>query len=127
MISNNILARDLKFLYKGQRISVNGEFRNLLQWLDGRHVQLTAKADVTFNRLIPEVFLSASGYSATAGAKKSSFTLPDDLILDINFRIDSLTYKTFSSSAISGIAQLQTKASYFQVIQYESLKRLYLG
>ena len=43
LISNNILAKNLKFLYKGQRISVDGEFRNLLQWLDGRPVQMIAQ------------------------------------------------------------------------------------
>ena len=58
LMGNSIVAKDLKFLYKGQRISVDGEFRNLLQWLGGRPVQLMAIADISFNRLIPEAFLT---------------------------------------------------------------------
>ena len=108
-MSNTIMAKDLKLLYKGQRISVDGEFRNLLQWLEGRPVQLIAIADISFNRLIPEAFLTNTSVTAAPASKKTAFKLPDDLVLDINFKIDSLKYKTFSSSGISGTLNYKPK------------------
>ena len=42
--------------YKGQNIKINGEFKNLPEWLSGRPVKMTATADVSFDKLIPEAF-----------------------------------------------------------------------
>jgi hypothetical protein len=122
LVSNNILAKNLKFLYKGQRIAVDGEFRNLLHWIEGRPVQLIATADVSFNRLIPESFLMNSPVKGTSAATKSAFNLPDDLILDINFKIDSLRYKTFSSSGISGTLNYKPKLLTFKSFNMKALK-----
>jgi len=119
---NSILARNLKFIYKGQRISVNGEFINLLQWLDGRPVQLVAAANISFDRLIPEAFFPSAVPEGKAAAKKTAFRLPDDLILDINFRIDSLTYKTFSSSGITGSLNYKLKLLTFKSFNMNALK-----
>jgi hypothetical protein len=122
LMSSTIMAKNLKFLYKGQRISVDGEFRNLLQWLEGRPVQLIAIADISFNRLIPEAFLMTTPVAATSAAKKTAFKLPDDLVLDINFRIDSLKYKTFSSSGISGTLNYKPKLLTFKSFNMKALK-----
>ena len=122
LITNTILAKNLKFLYKGQRINVDGEFSNLLQWLEKRHVQLIAKADVSFNRLIPEAFFKNSNETETPATKKSGFKLPDDIVLDINFKIDSLRYKTFSSSGISGTLNYKPKLLTFKSFNMKALK-----
>jgi hypothetical protein len=119
LIGNAIQAKNLKFLYKGQRILVDGEFRNLIPWLEERPVQLIATADVSFNMLIPEAFLTSSGSSTV---KKTAFRLPDDLVLDINFKIDSLTYKTFSSSAISGTLNYKPQLLTFKSFNMKALK-----
>jgi hypothetical protein len=122
LLDNTIIAKNLRFLYKGQRITVDGEFRNLLQWLEGRHVQMVAAANVSFGRLIPEAFFSSSHVSSTAGSRRTAFKLPDDLILDINFRIDSLAYKTFSSSKISGTLNYKPKLLTFKSFNMKALK-----
>lgn len=122
LLNNTIITKNLRFLYKGQRISVDGEFRNLLQWLEGRNVQMVAAANVSFGRLIPEAFFSSSRTSATAGSGKTAFKLPDDLVLDINFRIDSLAYKTFSSSKISGTLNYKPKLLTFKSFNMKALK-----
>ena len=57
-ISNSVRARNFQFIYKGQKITVDGEFRNLPEWLTGRPVQLIATANVTFSRFIPEMYFS---------------------------------------------------------------------
>lgn len=118
----SINARNLKFLYKGQRIAVDGEFRNLLQWLDGRHIQMGARADVSFNRLIPEAFMADPAPGKRSAVRKTAFSLPDDLALDINFKIDSLTYKTFSSSKISGNLNYSSRLLTFKSFNMKALK-----
>jgi hypothetical protein len=122
LITNTILAKNLKFLYKGQRINVDGEFSNLLQWLEKRHVQLIAKADVSLNKLIPEAFFKNSNEKETSATKKIGFKLPDDMVLDINFKIDSLRYKTFSSSGISGTLNYKPKLLTFKSFNMKALK-----
>jgi hypothetical protein len=122
IFSDNIFAKNLKFLYKGQRISVNGEFKNLLRWLDGRPVQMSAKADISFNKLIPETFFEASSSPQKSSPRKKVFKLPDDLVLDINFKIDSLSYKTYASSGISGALNLRPKLLTFKSFNMKALK-----
>ena len=122
LMGNPIMAKELKLLYKGQRISVDGEFRNLLQWLEGRPVQLIATADISFNRLIPEAFLTNTTVTAAPASNKSAIKLPDDMVLDINFKIDSLKYKTFSSSGISGTLNYKPKLLTFKSFNMKALK-----
>ena len=126
-LSNTILAKNLRLTYKGQRISVDGEFRNLPEWLNGRPVQMIATADVYFDRLIPEVFLQVSPSTGTTEQKRKAFNLPDDLILDINFKIDTLIYKTFSSSKISGTLNYKPGLMTFKSFNMKSLKGMISG
>jgi len=126
-LSNTILAKNLRLTYKGQRISVAGEFRNLPEWLNGRPVQMIATADVYFDRLIPEVFLQVSPSTGTTEQKRKAFNLPDDLILDINFKIDTLIYKTFSSSKISGTLNYKPGLMTFKSFNMKSLKGMISG
>jgi hypothetical protein len=101
-IGRSVQATDLRFDYKGEKIKLDGEFSNLPEWIDGRPVQLIATADISFNKLVPEHYLSSTYTSDKSGEKRTAFKMPDNLILDINFRIDSLDYKTFSSTKIEG-------------------------
>ena len=101
-IGSSIQATDLRFDYKGEKIKINGEFDNLLEWLDGRPVQMIVTADISFNKLVPEHYLSSNYSSDKPGEKRTAFKMPDNLILDINFKIDSLDYKAFSSTKIYG-------------------------
>jgi hypothetical protein len=100
--SDIIRAENISFSYKGQEIKVDGEFRNLPDWMAGRPVKLIATADVSFNRLIPGMFMAEPSSSGAVTSKKTALNMPGDIILDINFKIDSLSYKTFSSSKIAG-------------------------
>jgi hypothetical protein len=122
LISDTFQAKGIKFNYRGQRISVDGEFRDLLQWLAGRPVPLIASADVSFDKFIPEAFSDMSHLTESPEINKSVFKLPDNLVLDINFRIDSLTYKTFSSSKISGTLNYRPKLLTFKSFNMNALK-----
>jgi hypothetical protein len=126
-ISNSIRANNFQFTYKKQRIKIDGEFRNLPEWLAGRPVQMIASADVSFSRLIPELFIKNYPSSDTSNLKKTAFTLPDDIILDINFKIDSLNYKSFSSAKIAGTLNYKPGLLTFKSLNMQSLNGIISG
>ena len=126
-VSNSIRAKKISLNYKEPNIKITGEFKNLPQWLSGDTVQLIASADVSFERLIPEVIISDFSSSDTISHKHRAFTLPDNMFLDINFKIDSLNYKTFSSSNISGILIYKPGILTFKSFNMESLEGMISG
>jgi hypothetical protein len=126
-ISNSILAKNLQFTYKGQRIKAIGEFRNLPEWFAGRPVTLIASADISFDRFIPEAFLNESVAADTLSLKKTAVNFPGDLILDINFKIDSLKYKTFSSTRIAGTLNYKPRLLTFKTLNMQSLDGIISG
>ena len=114
-------AENLNLTYKGQKIKVNGEFRNLPEWLVGRPVKMIATADVSFNRLIPEAFMKIPVSDKTRPVTKTAIKLPGDLIVDINFRIDSISYKTFSCSKVAGTLNYKPRLLTFKSLNMHSL------
>ena len=116
-----IQANKIRLKYKEQNIRINGEFYNLPEWLTGRKVTMIAKADVTFDKLIPEAFLTGGTVSAESYRKKKAFNMPGDLKFDINFKIDSLTYKTFSSSKVEGSLNYKPKTLTYKSLKMKSL------
>jgi hypothetical protein len=127
LVSSSVRAKKFNFTYKGQRINIDGEFRNLPEWLSGRPVLLSAVADVSFNRFKPELFLKNSQLSDTSSKNRTAFILPRDLLLDINFKIDSLTYKTFSSTKISGSLNYKPRIITFKSFNMYSLNGMISG
>lgn len=121
LISNTIRTKNLRLTYNRQKIAIDGEFSNLPEWLEGKPVLLTGKADVSFSRLIPEAFMKSSEAEVTSSPDRRAFKLPDDLALDINFKIDSLTYKEFSSSKISGTLNYKPKLLTFKSFNMKAL------
>jgi hypothetical protein len=124
--SDIIRAENMSFSYRGQEIKVDGEFRNLPEWIGGRNVNMIAKADVSFNRLVPEMFRPESSPVAATSEKKA-FNMPGDIILDLNFKIDSLRYKTFSSSKITGTLNYKPRLLTFKSFNMKSLNGTIAG
>jgi hypothetical protein len=125
VFSGPVVARNFRCIYKGQRISADGEFRNLVPWLWGRPVQMEAKANVAFGLFMPEAFMNHS--TETTNGHRTAFRLPDDMILDIGFRIDSLSYKTFSTSRISGSLNYKPTLLTFKSFNMKALKGTITG
>ena len=121
VISNSIRASNFQFDYKGQKIKIDGEFINLPEWFTGRPAKLIATGDVSFDRFIPEVFIKNLTSGDSSNIKKAAFALPDDVILDINFKIDNLNYKTFSSSRIAGSLTYKPRLLTFKSLNMQSL------
>ena len=126
-IQNSVKARNITFDYKGQNFKVNAEFRNLPEWISGRKVSLGITADVSVDRFMPQVFLEDNTPKNKPTAKGSGLNFPSDIILDLNFRIDSLVYKTFSSSNIAGSLNYKPKTLTFKSINMRALKGLISG
>lgn len=126
-IDDLIKADNLQITYKNQRINIDGEFRNLPEWMDGRPVQLIANANVSFSRLIPEVFLKNTHPSDTSAINKTALAFPYDLLLDINFKVDSLDYKTFSSSKIVGTMNYKPGLLTFKSLNMQTLNGIISG
>lgn len=126
-ISNSIQANELLLTYKEQKIKINGEFTNLPEWLTGRAVKMTAIADITFNKLIPEAFLKEVPSTETTTKNKRVFSLPQDLWLDINFQIDNLSYKTTSSTKIVGSLNYKPNLLTFKTFNMKSLNGIISG
>jgi hypothetical protein len=127
IISGTIHANNFRFTYKGQKIKVDGKFENFPEWLEGRPVRLIASADVTFSSFIPELFLNDPASSGTSDIRKPAYMLPDDMILDINFKIDSLKYKLFSSSNVAGTLNYKSRLITFKSFNMKSLEGVISG
>ncbi len=126
-VQNSIRANNIQFNYKGQNIKVDGEFKNLPEWLTGRSVIMTAKANVAFDRLFPESFFPDAMDSGKSDQGKKAVSMPEDMILDLNFKIDSLSYKTFSSQKIEGKLNYQPGVLTFSPLKMNSLNGLISG
>ena len=126
-VSNTIKASKLQLTYKGQRINIDGEFRNLPEWLTDNPVPLIATANVSFSRFIPEIFLNDFHISDSSSKDKTAFRMPDNMILDIGFKIDSLNYKTFSSSNVAGELSYKPGLLTFKSLNLNSLDGVISG
>ena len=120
-VSDLITADNLYFSYKGQKIKVTGEFRNLPEWLAGKPVRMSADAVVSFNKLNPEAFMNSLSSPDEVSSEKTAYNLPGDLILDINFKIDSLIYKTFSSTSVNGTLNYKPRILTFKSLRMDAL------
>ena len=127
LVSNTIIADNLLVTYKGQKIKIDGEFKNLAEWLTGRAVPVTISASVSFNRFIPEAFFKNGSSSGSSAINNSGINLPEDFFLDINFTIDSLKYKSFSSSKIEGSMNYKPRLITFNSLKMESLNGMISG
>lgn len=116
-VSDVYTTSGLKLEYAGQKIGLKGEFRNLPEWLAGKPVTLRASGDVSFSRLKPEAFFSSDVDKAT----RKGIEFPGDAILGINFRIDSLEYKTFSSTGITGTLEYKPRLLTFKTLNMKTL------
>jgi hypothetical protein len=124
-VANSIRTDKFQFNYKGQNIRVSGDFKNLPEWLTGRNAMMTAKADVAFDKLIPESFFPTDNTKSHHAPRAVS--LPGNMNFDINFKIDSLSYKTFKSSEVAGNLRYVPKTLTFKSLKMKALDGLITG
>jgi hypothetical protein len=122
-----ITAKNISFIYKGQEVKVDGEFRNFPEWFVGKPVKLIASADVSFNRLIPGMFRTDPSLPGKTNQGKTAINMPGDIILDINFKIDSIRYQTFSASHITGTLNYKPRTLTIKSFNMKSLNGAITG
>ncbi len=109
-------ASNFNLNFNDQTMILSGNLMNLPGWLAGTPVTLTGTASLTATRIKPESFLKASeAEKASIGyVEKAPVTFPGDVILDADFNIDTLIYKTFTARNVNGTPQLQAENAQFQ-------------
>jgi hypothetical protein len=125
--SDSVLVKNFQFTYNGQRIKIDGEFRNFPDWLAGKPVKMIVSADVMFSVLYPEQFLKNSALYSSSNPNQEVLNLPDDIILDINYKIDTLIYKSLSSSEITGFLSYRPRLLTFISLNMNSLSGMISG
>ena len=96
---------NLSFLLNGHRVVLSGNINNFPGWLTGSQVDLTGTANVTASCFRPGSFMNASGDKEAgdaASGNKKAIKFPDDVRIDLNYRIDTIDYKTFRAGDVSG-------------------------
>ncbi len=120
-LSGNIKADGLNFLYKGQRISIDGDFTNLPEWFAGLPVNMEVSADIHMDRFIPGDFFSSASTSSKNNKENSKIRLPDNINLKINFNIDSIAYRKTKCSSISGSLNYRPRILTFNTVNMNTL------
>ncbi|MDX9812262.1 MAG: AsmA-like C-terminal region-containing protein [Bacteroidales bacterium] len=100
-------ASDFSMTVNGQRFIIDAALSNLPGWLSGLPVTLTGHAAITASGLYPERFSYNQSRRALVKTEKTTFRLPEDVNTDIDFRFDTLEYKSFRAEKISGKLSLQ--------------------
>jgi hypothetical protein len=127
LLSDSLTAKNLNFGYRDHRIAVNGTFRKLPEWLAGMPVMLVVNGSVSSDRLVPEILLSSQAGSSAAGKPGKAFSLPDDIILDLYFNIDTFRIKQFKAEKISGTLSYKPGLVNFKSIRVNSLDGVISG
>ena len=122
LFSESTSTNNLQFNYNGQKIKLNGNFINFPEWLAGKPVNLIASASLSAGCIRPALFLNDSATSNQASVKKAPVIFPDDVILDLNFNIDTLIYKTFSAERIIGTLNYKPGLLNFKTLNMNSQK-----
>jgi hypothetical protein len=101
-MAESVMARNLSMIYKGHKITVNGDFINLTEWIAGRNVTLNADADIHFNKLDPLIFSAGKGSESkkTETGRQTAFKMPGDLRLDIRLKTDSLNFESIAATEV---------------------------
>ncbi|MGE5406755.1 MAG: AsmA-like C-terminal region-containing protein [Methanosarcina sp.] len=120
-LSETMKASALGFDYEGMRISVDGEFRNLPEWLTGKSATLVADANVSFDRFIPEKFMRKTSEDLKGSAADKGITFPANMLLNLNFSIGNLDYRKFKASGIRGIMNYKPEILSFKIFEMKSL------
>ena len=114
-ISESTTTDNFSLLLNNQSILFSGKFMNFPGWLMGSPVDLTGNATVSASSFRPELFMDDPGGKKDEEAAVSApVTFPDDVNLDVNFRIDTLSYKTFDARNISGTLSIKPKMMNFR-------------
>jgi len=121
LIGESTTTDNFRLLLNSRSILFSGKFMNFPGWLTGNPVDLTGSATVTASSFRPELFMDDSKEEQDKGATVTApVTFPDDVRLDMNFRIDTLSYKTFDARNIAGTLSIRPGMLNFRTFSMSS-------
>lgn len=126
-ISDTVIARGLKVTFRNHEFGFDGEFYNLPVWLTGKPVMLTATASVSCDSLNPDVIFPGFSVADSSSAYNKAYSLPGDIVLDLNFNIGDLIYKTYHARKISGNLSYKPGILNIKILNLNSLEGFISG
>jgi hypothetical protein len=127
-INESAKTDNFRLLLNNQLISFSGTFHNLPGWLAGNQVNLAGSATLSASSFRPELFMAQSGNVNNEDTDiKAPIIFPSYVNLDINYRIDTLSYKAFYARDISGTLAVRPKIMNFQSFTMNSQEGLVKG
>ena len=119
LLTEILTAKNLQFEYKNQKVTVDGEFKNLRKWLAGDNAMVNANASVYFEKIIPD-FLAL--FSSNGRSNKSSFKMPYNVSFDVRLKADSLINDRFPASDIEAYVVYKPGLLTFNSLQIRALE-----
>jgi len=122
LVSDSAIADNLRFGYRDHNFRVDAIFRELPGWLAGNPVMLAASGTVRSDRFVPELLFTTPGEKVSDRELRKAYVLPDDMILDIQFAIDTFRTGQFKAEKISGMLSYKPGLLNFKSLDLNSLE-----
>jgi len=119
--SDTSTARNLKFTFMDQVFNIDGRFNNLPGWLSGKPALLSATASVSCNSLNPELIFQGLSSTDSSTSENKPYSLPGDIVLDLDFKIGDFTYKSFTAQNITGNLTYKPRILNFKTLNLNSM------
>jgi hypothetical protein len=126
-VSDTVKPKDLQLTFKNQEFLINGFFIHLPEWLAGEPVVLKGTADISCNKLLPDSFFHKLSTVDSSSENKKGFSLPGDIILDLNFKIDNLIFNSFQAEKVTGHLSYKPRILNFIRLKLNSLDGIISG
>jgi hypothetical protein len=120
LVSDTVIARDVKLTFRAQKFILNGLFINFPGWVSGERVVLRGSADISCDKLMPEILFHESADSASEN--ETGYHFPRDVIMDLKIKTQKLIYKTFEAENITGEFSYKPKLLNFKSLNFNSME-----
>lgn len=123
LIDGSTRTDDFRLSLNGQEIGLSGRFSNFPGWLAGNPVILGGTATVSASSFRPERFMDPDeDPGETDEPEKAPVTFPSAVNLDVDFRVDTLSYKRFEARGIAGSLSIRPGMMNFRSFAMNSQK-----
>ena len=120
LVSDTVIARDVKLTFRAQKFILNGLFINFPGWVSGERIVLRGSADISCDKLMPEILFHESADSASEN--ETGYHFPRDVIMDLKIKTQKLIYKTFEAENITGEFSYKPKLLNFKSLNFNSME-----
>ncbi len=125
LVSDTVIARDVRLTFRDQKFILNGLFINFPGWVAGERVVLRGSADISCDKLMPEMLFPASADSASEN--ETGYHFPGDVIMDLKIKTQKLIYKTFEAENITGEFSYKPRLLNFKSLNFNSMEGFISG